>query len=86
MNSQTSPRRVWLTLFGAYRFIGVADMASVRFSLPAQLLEPVPNLGLFSDSCQCSPAFVLMDGTEYWNYLDRPETFAAYVLHECEAF
>ncbi|KAI9820835.1 MAG: hypothetical protein M1832_003468 [Thelocarpon impressellum] len=38
------------------RFIGVADMASVRFSLPAQLLEPIPNL-------------------EYWNYLDRPETF-----------
>ncbi|KAI9840735.1 MAG: hypothetical protein M1838_003929 [Thelocarpon superellum] len=40
------------------KFIGVADIASVRFSLPAQLLEPIPNL-------------------EYWNYLDRPETFAA---------
>ncbi|RPA98911.1 hypothetical protein L873DRAFT_1685804 [Choiromyces venosus 120613-1] len=40
------------------RFIGVADIASVRFSLPSQLLEPVPNL-------------------EYWNYLDRPETFAS---------
>lgn len=26
------------------RFIGVADIASVRFSLPAQLLEPTPNL------------------------------------------
>ena len=26
------------------RFIGVADIASVRFSLPAQLLEPRPNL------------------------------------------
>ncbi|KAF2011639.1 hypothetical protein BU24DRAFT_436026 [Aaosphaeria arxii CBS 175.79] len=39
-----------------YRFIGVADLAAVRFSLPAQLLEPTPNL-------------------EYWNYLDRPETF-----------
>ncbi|KAH7110082.1 oxysterol-binding protein-like protein [Dendryphion nanum] len=38
------------------RFIGVADLAAVRFSLPAQLLEPTPNL-------------------EYWNYLDRPETF-----------
>ncbi|KAI4125842.1 MAG: hypothetical protein LQ338_004047 [Usnochroma carphineum] len=38
------------------KFIGVADIASVRFSLPAQLLEPTPNL-------------------EYWNYLDRPETF-----------
>lgn len=33
-------------------------MASVKFSLPAQLLEPIPNL-------------------EYWNYLDRPETFTA---------
>lgn len=26
------------------RFIGVSDLASVRFSLPAQLLEPTPNL------------------------------------------
>ena len=26
------------------RFIGVTDIAAVRFSLPAQLLEPVPNL------------------------------------------
>jgi hypothetical protein len=41
-----------------FRFIGVKDLASVRFSLPAQLLEPTPNL-------------------EYWNYLDRPETFTA---------
>ncbi|KAI9754872.1 MAG: hypothetical protein M1815_005371 [Lichina confinis] len=40
------------------RFIGVADIAAVRFSLPAQLLEPTPNL-------------------EYWNYLDRPETFVS---------
>jgi hypothetical protein len=29
----------------AIRFVGVADIASVRFSLPAQLLEPRPNLG-----------------------------------------
>jgi hypothetical protein len=36
--------------------MGVSDIAAVRFSLPAQLLEPTPNL-------------------EYWNYLDRPETF-----------
>lgn len=27
-----------------HRFIGVKDIASVRFSLPAQLLEPTPNL------------------------------------------
>lgn len=27
------------------RFIGVSDLAAVRFSLPAQLLEPRPNLG-----------------------------------------
>ncbi|KAI9901190.1 hypothetical protein N3K66_003007 [Trichothecium roseum] len=26
------------------RFIGVSDLASVRFSLPSQLLEPTPNL------------------------------------------
>ncbi|KKK17208.1 oxysterol binding protein [Aspergillus ochraceoroseus] len=40
------------------KFVGVTDIASVRFSLPAHLLEPTPNL-------------------EYWNYLDRPETFAS---------
>jgi hypothetical protein len=28
------------------RFIGVSDLAAVRFSLPAQLLEPRPNLGM----------------------------------------
>lgn len=33
-----------LTTFLLNRFIGVADIASVRFSLPAQLLEPTPNL------------------------------------------
>ena len=26
------------------RFIGVTDLAAVRFSLPSQLLEPTPNL------------------------------------------
>ncbi|KAF2252482.1 oxysterol-binding protein-like protein [Trematosphaeria pertusa] len=26
------------------RFIGVSDLAAVRFSLPAQLIEPIPNL------------------------------------------
>jgi len=30
---------------GCNRFLGVADLASIRFSLPAQLLEPIPNLG-----------------------------------------
>lgn len=34
----------WLTF--PHRFIGVSDIASVRFSLPAQLLEPTPNLGM----------------------------------------
>lgn len=28
----------------SYSFIGVSDLASVRFSLPSQLLEPTPNL------------------------------------------
>lgn len=31
-----------MTLF--IRFIGVSDLAAVRFSLPSQLLEPTPNL------------------------------------------
>jgi hypothetical protein len=34
------------------RFIGVSDLAAVRFSLPAQLLEPTPNLGM-SAACLC---------------------------------
>jgi oxysterol-binding protein-related protein 9/10/11 len=33
-----------LLIFCAHRFIGVADLAAVRFSLPSQLLEPTPNL------------------------------------------
>ncbi len=43
-----SPR----TLLGILRrFVGVADIASVRFSLPSQLLEPVPNLGNYNVAC-----------------------------------
>ncbi|CAE6463052.1 hypothetical protein ACGC1H_002134 [Rhizoctonia solani] len=38
--------------------LGVKDIATMRISLPASLLEPIPNL-------------------EYWNYLDRPDVFAA---------
>ncbi|KAF9486277.1 hypothetical protein BDN70DRAFT_794567 [Pholiota conissans] len=38
--------------------LGVKDIAAMRLSLPASLLEPIPNL-------------------EYWNYLDRPDFFAA---------
>ncbi|KAJ7931274.1 hypothetical protein B0H13DRAFT_861971 [Mycena leptocephala] len=37
---------------------GVKDIAAMRLSLPASLLEPLPNL-------------------EYWQYLDRPDMFAA---------
>ncbi|KAJ2549302.1 hypothetical protein EV175_004499 [Coemansia sp. RSA 1933] len=40
------------------KVVGVADVISLRLSLPSQLLDPVPNL-------------------EYWNYMDRPEYFAA---------
>ncbi|KAL4882328.1 hypothetical protein BJY04DRAFT_227045 [Aspergillus karnatakaensis] len=32
------------------KFVGVSDIASVRFSLPAQLLEPTPNLGRIGTS------------------------------------
>ena len=34
------------------RFIGVTDIATVRFSLPSQLLEPVPNLGALASPLQ----------------------------------
>lgn len=27
--------------------MGVTDIATVRFSLPSQLLEPIPNLGAY---------------------------------------
>ncbi|KAF7338731.1 hypothetical protein MSAN_02195300 [Mycena sanguinolenta] len=40
--------------------LGVKDIAAMRISLPASLLEPMPNL-------------------EYWQYLDRPDMFAACV-------
>lgn len=33
-----------LTPCASHRFIGVTDLAAVRFSLPSQLLEPTPNL------------------------------------------
>ncbi|RFU26195.1 hypothetical protein B7463_g10142, partial [Scytalidium lignicola] len=39
---ETSKLRMFLGILR--KFIGVADIASVRFSLPAQLLEPTPNL------------------------------------------
>lgn len=38
----TSKLRTFLSILR--RFIGVSDMAAIRFSLPAQLMEPVPNL------------------------------------------
>lgn len=40
--SDGSKLRTFLSILK--RFIGVSDMAAVRFSLPAQLLEPIPNL------------------------------------------
>ncbi|THH30565.1 hypothetical protein EUX98_g3621 [Antrodiella citrinella] len=40
------------------RCLGVKDIAAMRLSLPASLMEPIPNL-------------------EYWQYLDRPDLFAA---------
>jgi len=71
------------------RFIGVSDMAAVRFSLPAQLLEPIPNLGTsYTVETQARhlialytlPILVesLTGKAEYWHYLDRPETFARF--------
>ncbi|KAF2768521.1 hypothetical protein EJ03DRAFT_328182 [Teratosphaeria nubilosa] len=38
----TSKLRTFLSILK--RFIGVSDMAAARFSLPAQLMEPIPNL------------------------------------------
>ncbi|KAI0475388.1 oxysterol-binding family protein [Xylariaceae sp. FL0804] len=38
------------------KFIGVADLAAVRFSLPAQLLEPTPNLEYWN-YLDCPSAF-----------------------------
>lgn len=40
--SDTSKLKTFLMILK--RFIGVTDIAAVRFSLPAQLLEPIPNL------------------------------------------
>ncbi|KAK3115424.1 hypothetical protein LTR53_005226 [Teratosphaeriaceae sp. CCFEE 6253] len=38
----SSKLRMFLSILK--RFIGVTDMAAARFSLPAQLMEPIPNL------------------------------------------
>ena len=38
----TSKLRTFLSILK--KFIGVTDIAAVRFSLPAQLMEPIPNL------------------------------------------
>ncbi|THC89265.1 hypothetical protein EYZ11_011285 [Aspergillus tanneri] len=62
----SSKLKTFLSILRKYApapFVGVADIASVRFSLPAHLLEPMPNL-------------------EYWNYLDRPETFASWEIND----
>ncbi|CAK3964947.1 Oxysterol-binding 1 [Lecanosticta acicola] len=40
--SDTSKLKTFLMILR--RFIGVTDIAAVRFSLPAQLMEPIPNL------------------------------------------
>jgi len=41
---QDDSSRLKLFLGLLRKFIGVPDMAAVRFSLPAQLIEPIPNL------------------------------------------
>ncbi|KEZ42863.1 Uncharacterized protein SAPIO_CDS5291 [Scedosporium apiospermum] len=41
-SSDGSKLRTFITILK--KFIGVADLANVRFSLPSQLLEPTPNL------------------------------------------
>lgn len=40
--SDTSKLKTFLSILR--KFIGVSDIAAVRFSLPAQLMEPIPNL------------------------------------------
>lgn len=40
----SSDSKICANLRSLRRFIGVTDLASVRFSLPSQLLEPTPNL------------------------------------------
>ncbi|KAL2016894.1 hypothetical protein VTK56DRAFT_2894 [Thermocarpiscus australiensis] len=45
------------------KFIGVADLASVRFSLPSQLLEPTPNLEYWN-YLDCPNAFIAIGTAE----------------------
>merc|ERR1712230_289672 len=42
LQDDSSKLRTFLSLLR--KFIGVTDIANVRFSLPSQLLEPIPNL------------------------------------------
>lgn len=41
-DSDASKLKTFLSILK--KFVGVSDMAAVRFSLPAQLMEPIPNL------------------------------------------
>ncbi|KAL4945337.1 hypothetical protein BDV06DRAFT_231216 [Aspergillus oleicola] len=46
------------------KFVGVSDIASVRFSLPAQLLEPTPNLGAIGTSEE--PLGRMLEVLRFW--------------------
>jgi len=50
-----------LPFFSMNKLTNRSLIVNRRLSLPASLLEPIPNL-------------------EYWNYLDRPDIFAALVF------
>ncbi|OLL21861.1 Oxysterol-binding protein-like protein 1 [Neolecta irregularis DAH-3] len=65
-----APDSKWVTALSILsRFSGVKDIATVRFSLPAHLLERI----LFPKASLTTA----IPNLEYWGYLDCPDYFAA---------
>ncbi|RMD42089.1 hypothetical protein DV735_g3023, partial [Chaetothyriales sp. CBS 134920] len=55
------------------KFMNVADFSAVRFSLPAQLIEPIPNL-------VCAVSYAVDNATDlprFTQFVDRPDAFVA---------
>ncbi|KAL5332649.1 hypothetical protein BJX70DRAFT_392837 [Aspergillus crustosus] len=59
---ESSKLKTFLTILR--KFVGVSDIASVRFSLPAQLLEPTPNLGSIGTSDE--PLGRMLEVLRFW--------------------
>ncbi|RMZ84118.1 hypothetical protein DV738_g700, partial [Chaetothyriales sp. CBS 135597] len=68
---ETSKIRILGSLL--WKFVGTADFSAVRFSLPAQLIEPIPNLGKYFHHENT----MFLELTAFTQFVDRPDAFVA---------